>query len=118
KLKEQLDLMVSTGGYRDFGDAIASAVENWHVIHKQLQQNAGMVVLDGTSAAGRERGPQPKKRAHPERVPDLFLPIDHAPADAPQPGQHARNDEDEFSPDQWVFGQFNKLLPLKANCRA
>lgn len=53
-------------------------------------------------------------------VPSIFLSVDSTvePAALAQPADDEIIAGQEISLDRWLFGQYNKLLPAKANCRA
>lgn len=129
--KMLLDALVDDGHYRDYAEAIAGAVANLHVLQREIG-DAGAIVVDANGNADRhganekaERdtgGPSPATaaRAHGDGVPDVFRLGDLGDrpdrlADAPLDGRATGG---AIPLDQWLFGQYNKLFPAKASCRA
>lgn len=147
RTKTLLDRIVESEQYLDYGDAISSAVENLVAIQEELLTSKTLVIQhDGHTAltdelreqtnqlfpspADDRRGQsiefdQHAKRAvdaseRSIRVPDLFtlnvqaassIPVTVQPTDTWGKGQNVPLE-------RWMFGQYNKLLPAKASCRA
>lgn len=130
--KRDLDELLSHGSYTDYSEAIAAAVRNMVVLTAEVGQ-AGAVVVQGTGtsesgpliehqhATGVQKGPraQVQREAGPT-IPVLF----RVPIGIQRPETLARMPSDVFYSgqevplDRWIFGQFSKLLPVKASCRA
>lgn len=143
--KALLDKLVASGQYLDHSDAITAAVANLAVLHSEMDHATSIVIgLDATAeqgndqmrAADRVLGTEPSgsdheklsSQAQPQRthagrsaaVPSLFqLPDERVP-----PAQFAKigpvplGKSGIIPIDAWIFGQFNRLLPAKATCRA
>jgi hypothetical protein len=131
KTKDELDELLRLGQYRDYGEAIAIAISNLLALHHSMT-NAKAIVLGSSPEHGnRDRGVaqaapparEPRTRrtaAGSPSIPAIFrsTELDQPGCDlAPMP-----NDSFAFGQmvpiDRWIFGQHNKLLPLKASVRA
>lgn len=143
--KETLERLVATGGYRDSSDVISAAIENLAVIHDAMHDRTAVVVTDDTGSGTdvqRESASEPKSAiavepgfddyakshavrrklvARPEpSVPPMFrrpANVDQAPRLAVI-AHPARSRSTIVPIQEWIFGQFNRLLPVKASCRA
>jgi hypothetical protein len=133
ELKAALDRLVRAGRYADYSEAVACAVENLALLHERIA-GSGPLVLEDTrgserSAPGRtpriravHAGDPPHRRGPLRKnleVPQIFrregldrglAGVKAAIAPEDTPGPVAAGD--------WIFGQKNKLLPVKAACRA
>lgn len=130
--KIALDNLVKSGLYQDVSEAICVSLINHDIIQREAQHNGGLEItradlLDDRSAFVRGSGTVPvRPQAAPvppansvSRVPEIF----HLPRTSISPDEFRliADDIDErpiTSPKQWLFGQYNKLLPLKATVRA
>ncbi|MFN2453471.1 MAG: hypothetical protein ABR577_04560 [Pyrinomonadaceae bacterium] len=137
--KELLDKLLKTSQYTDYAEAISIAVANQAILQEQISKNGSLVIDEVPSlisqsfnlikelSIGRSK-PQGTTNIKVEdhlvnrssEIPPIFLldglnnsipSIAHLPADFWTRGQ-------EVPLDRWLFGQYNKLLPAKANCRA
>jgi hypothetical protein len=137
-----LDQLVAAGGYVDYSQAINVALSNLGVLRQEMSSGAEVVVGEhdqrgnaGTAerqtsfrrtlehARPAQRGRRSldahASRAQEPEIPALFRLPHPVPAErtAPLP-------DDVFFVGQgvpverWVFGQYNRLLPVKASCRA
>ena len=144
--KQRMDRAIKSGSYTDYGELIALAVNNLLLIDKELKTKGG-VVFGGKRSAGAfedknftlksnvvgdvqsEEGYtyhiDSSKRLIPLAVSDIgIIPkVFHLanigsppPAFAPQ-YKSEYNHSELPTIDKWLFGQYNKLLPLKVNCR-
>jgi hypothetical protein len=111
RTKDQLDQLLELGRYRDYSEAVAVAISNQILLH-----------TDGAGNGGHAKSAIPSTSAlPPERVAilELFLspgavkPTKHIPMPS-----DSLSADDAVSVDRWIFGQHNKLLPVKATCRA
>ena len=142
--KQQLDSLLATQQYEGYAAAIASAVANLVAIQEELGNEGHLVI--GTSSEEEPRHPSSSEgtqsraetsaQAAPPRSPSAeatagrtrlrqtiptFFSLDRfrdtPPADlapAPTPSWAAG----ETVPlHHWTFGQYNRLLPVKATCR-
>ncbi|KKL50228.1 hypothetical protein LCGC14_2307580 [marine sediment metagenome] len=141
--KEVMDALLRTGQYTDFASAIACAIRNLQVLHEEMASK-GAVVLRGVEdakpsadredsrasvpARARQSQQAPKPRAatstqaetRVDTAPDIFT-LAALPEDAPMLGPHPEGEWSsgaEVPLSRWLFGQYNRLLPAKANCRA
>src|SRR5437588_2819216 len=137
--KVLLDSLLSTGHYTDYAEAISFAVMNLSVLQERILKKGGLVIADDELITVNSRrkksvttksvlqGTDSDKQNHESEqvntsaeVPEIFLLnglsessltyID-LPFDMWVKGQG-------IPLDRWVFGQYNKLLPAKASCRA
>jgi Arc/MetJ-type ribon-helix-helix transcriptional regulator len=146
RTKTQLDSLIESGQYRDYSEAISSAVENLTVLQNELSGGDALIIesagksaslrLHPESGEASRRGKmvQRTKRANakkhsrpkaflqniPTEVPEVFLLDDigkpftspaNPPGDVWTMGQNVPLE-------RWIFGQYNRLLPVKASCRA
>lgn len=121
KTKDELDRLLAIGGYRDYSEAVSIAVANQVLLHRE-KESAGSVVLGQQMAAP----PTEVERQKPlvanvvEGLPPAFSLsgiIKRTTNGAPLPNDSFVNGQ-EIPLDRWIFGQHNKLLPVKASCRA
>lgn len=144
--KADLDRLVASGLYRDYDEAIAAAVRN-QVLMEQEVGDRGAIII-GEVAVGPSRPAPPNGRAgdptgmshDAERnkrsksgippkqepmlsatVPPVFL-LAGFPEEPPKGLTELPGDmwaAGQMIPlDRWVLGQYNRLLPAKANARA
>src|SRR5258708_2985580 len=123
RTKDELDRLLQVGGFRDYAEAAAVAIANQLL----LKTKVDVCLRDN----GQEERPSPgleekKGDAHclrnlnASRIPEPFSFF----SPEVEPPQFAELPNDSFAPaqditvDQWIFGQHNKLLPVKATCRA
>lgn len=120
--KTLMDSFVGHGDYKDYAELIASALMNLSVLRSHMTQDKALI-LDGPRQLENKPKPSPKPPSGPEAgpvlTPDLFqIHGGHAPSmlAALPPGSDAA--DRRYLPQEWLFGQYNKLLPVKATCRA
>ena len=122
RTKDQLEKLLEAGAYRDYSEAVAVAIANQVLLHSS--HNAGKattpeIVTQNQGVTEAKSGTLP----HADQsvpIPDLFSQLGStvsAPRFAPYPEDESSRGED-ISVDRWIFGQHNKLLPVKATCRA
>jgi hypothetical protein len=131
RTKDELDDLLQIGGYRDYSEAVALAVSNQLLLQRGVKAGRGAnspIVVDKPTVpntVSEEVVPAvgtggDRAEAGAAQIPNLFRIID---SQVP-PGNAAALPNDAFargqriSIDRWVFGQHNKLLPLKASIRA
>lgn len=132
--KDKMDELLSKDHYRDYSELIAVAVDNLWMLEREVAEKGAFVLGEEpihqakphSSASTRKNVPRKTGKTKkslpssaPAHIPDLFL-IDgladlSIKAEKAQPHE---NPEETYTLDNWIFGQYNKLLPLKANCRA
>jgi len=145
--KEQMDELLAKDHYRDYSELIAVAIGNLWVLDREFTTKDSIVIKESTTHTSRAASaPQGngeitsspskskwsfKRRRKPGTaspiepqgpfvIPFLFL-RDGLEDLSPQTIdiQPAETIADEvFTVDSWIFGQYNKLLPAKASCRA
>lgn len=125
--KGEIDRLIESGRYNGISEVIAVAVANLSVLHARVG-DSGAVVLEGGGAdtGGASKGTAtppkaaPSSRASTDSVPGwkstLQAPVHRLEHFAPLPGS-AQAVGEVVPLDQWVFGQYNRLLPVKFNCR-
>lgn len=131
-LKEQMDSLIRSGEYRDYSELISLAVGNQILLHNsgaetvmtphvcdpkppdtQVLRRSRSVIVESPRTGHR----RPQQDAE---IPEIF----RLAPDGERPTSLAPLPNDAFAVgmevpiDRWVFGQHNKLLPVKANLRA
>lgn len=119
--KTALDELMLTGEFKDFSEAVSMALVNYGVIQKAVSHakplalNADKPATDSYAAPATARSDMQKSSSGDE-IPELFylnstsltgLALNDV-ADAPSA---------DVSPTRWLFGQYNKFLPVKVSCR-
>lgn len=145
--KNKMDKLLSEGEYRDYSEIVAVAIDNLWMLEQEVAEKGALVIGEGSAQpvtrfapprVEKAKTPKPRKmvsvaarqvQSHktveksvesgPVRIPGLFLAdgldgLSVAPAEIPVAG----DPEQPITLDRWLFGQYNKLLPVKANCRA
>ena len=126
RTKDELEKLLEAG-YRDYSEAIAVAVRNQLLLHAHAPSKSphGAVpelIFAKSSQPGQEKKAfeTPPTSTESLGVPTLFSGI----GDISRPERFAPYPGDAFAvgqevpADRWIFGQHNKLLPVKATCRA
>lgn len=111
--KSRLDQLVTGCQYRDYSQAIAVAVANQVLLHQRMHGHGHSLLVDDRHILTCEPGaglartlPTVFQLPHSNSDPNLApIPKDVFPLGAQVPV------------DRWIFGQHNKLLPVKASCR-
>ncbi len=146
RTKILLERLVESEQYKDYAEAISSALENLVVLENELSGKGALIIesrdenasfraqpksgkaSDRGKMAPRTKGVSAKKNADlqtfprniPTRVPEIFQSdtsskpsssLANPPGDVWAIGQ-------EVLLERWIFGQYNRLLPVKASCRA
>lgn len=132
--KKALDFLIESGQYKDYNEAISLAIMNLAVLQEEVLKSGGVVI--GADAEANSRANErtvsfsaqglgnPSQEfnltAKPLTVPAIFQ-LDGL-TDSPPPLADLPDDiwaiGQEIPLDRWIFGQYNKLLPAKASCRA
>lgn len=137
--KKALDDLLRGGDYKNYAELISCAVENFAVLHSHLGTKDSMVIETPRPSAGESvdirsnahslrlsrqnlsRGPgRPVLPGNRPAIPDMFLLhdlVNESPKFSSLPTDEKQNGED-IPLNRWIFGQYNKLLPAKASCRA
>lgn len=126
--KALLDGLVATGQYPDHSAVLAAAISNLSVIHSEMKGGAALVF--GSLATAMEELPHNARTT--ERMPSADVsesrrPIANAllqhranlqrPASLSQVTTEIRSARKWLPLNEWFFGQFNRLLPVKVTCR-
>jgi hypothetical protein len=141
-----LERLVESEQYKDYAEAISSALENLVVLENELSGKGALIIESRDESvslrtqpksgkaskrgkmAPRTKGVSAKKNSElqtflrniPTQVPEIFqsdksskpsLSLANPPGDVWAIGQ-------EIPLERWIFGQYNRLLPVKASCRA
>lgn len=118
--KEYLDRLVSSGGFADISEVIAVAIANQALLHRSTESPSLLVAGDVKQevavykTSSEVRSPSAKLSHH---VFALRTDIAQEPK-APTPKLKREAYDRQISQADWIFGQHNKLLPVKASCRA
>jgi len=122
--KSNLDELLTIGHYDDFSQAVCVAISNQLLLHQHARRIGGsFVVASNDPAAKSPKGSDSTlvpAGQNGVKIPRLFS----TPASLPQGCELAAISGDAFVSgavvpvDRWIFGQHNKLLPVKASCRA
>ena len=127
RTKQDLDTIVETGSYRDYSEAVSVAISNQLVLQRQVSKS-GPVMLPG--AVDPPIGAGSGRSIRRINLGDEQVATSDLPALFSSSGSEKKFSEpgllpdDIFVPgqpvpvDRWIFGQHNKLLPVKATCRA
>jgi hypothetical protein len=127
--KRALDALLQTGQFRDTSEVVSLALANYEVLQCSVSTGDSCVVAGGpemrigNSRPGAQRTvvPRTSKPAPSQpQIPELcFLNSTTAEgvkfANVPAANAGAAT---SLPPAKWLFGQYNKFLPVKASCRA
>lgn len=146
-IKEKIDSLLEKGHYKDHSELISNAIANLWFLDQELSEKGVLVIgenLSFTSRTSQHSLSSPtivheskKNKIARENckqrnaaiintvktsytIPDLFLrgdlnEVSKTSIDLPV---ELPDTNEIFTLDRWLFGQYNKLLPIKANCRA
>ncbi len=145
EVKDMLDSLVRSGHYNNYSEALSSAVNSLYVLCNDLEKEGSIIISNENTAKhssysrasstqqiipgilhslGAKSRKETEKSTNLEKtvveIPMIFRlkKLDGKtimPIDIPKPDTEMTKD---IPIDKWIFGQFNKLLPLKASCRA
>jgi hypothetical protein len=120
EVKERLERLVQTGGYQDYTSAISSAITNLLLLEEQIAESGAVVLnepiasLVRSSSGSHANGSGADTQHHSVFAPFVCPSFQSKPTLAPD---LATVSGPMVRPDEWIFGQYNKLLPVKVNCR-
>lgn len=131
--KKTLDFLLESGQYKDYSEAISLAIANLAIVQEEVLKSGGVVIGGDAEANLRvseraisystQGAGQPREislTAKSLTVPAIF----HLNGLTDSPPHFAELPDDiwaigqEIPTSRWVFGQYNRLLPAKASCRA
>lgn len=144
--KLKMDTLLKQGHYRDYSELIAIAIENLWVLNHEIAEKGAIVIDETFRSHGRPAAQGQKathavtfsKQATPQKPPEassmhelsskegpLFIPDLFRGAGLEALSVRTLDIQSEkldtgevFTVDRWLFGQYNKLLPIKVSCRA
>lgn len=132
-VKVILEKLISAGKYSNYSDLVNSAVRNLGIINDQLANDKVLIIdapkseelyatadfTDVTRQADRNLNLK-LGRKNGSRVPSQFEVIGllKPPRPLPEPRVNPAWSEHPAPMGSWMFGMYNKFLPLKAGCRA
>jgi hypothetical protein len=133
--KKLLDQLAQSGHYSDYAEIIAVAVANLSVLETEMGEQGSLIIGNTTDQQEysssyanykakqhvvAELGMHDHDRKNRPIIPTMFL----LNGIAKPSNVHAKLPNDvwmkgqEIPIDRWIFGQYNRLLPAKAGCRA
>jgi hypothetical protein len=116
--QKALDRLLSTGRYADLNALLSAAVTNLAVIDEAVSRGGGMTLPSPTAIKTAPVEPTVVTAPQPSQIPAIFTrpneAVDARGFTMPNP---AADISMVFDPSTWFWGQFNKLLPVKATCR-
>lgn len=145
--KEKLDRLLKKDNYKDYSELIAIAIDNLWILDHEVSEKGALVIGEDPASASMPIARPPIEQSKPVSVgkplpaPSCqtnganapFAPIAQFPVHIPElfladgldqlsativdlpPFENAK---ESYTLDRWIFGQYNKLLPAKVNCRA
>ncbi|MCP6727585.1 MAG: hypothetical protein KJI69_06255 [Patescibacteria group bacterium] len=123
---------MAKGNFKDYGECISCSIENLVVLQELINDQGALVIeedkatvlsdnLKGYQNKSQDDAKTEKKQDEKKKydIPDLFKleGINKHPSSiAPMPSG-ILNSGKKIPLERWIFGQYNKLLPVKANLR-
>lgn len=127
RTKEELDLLVAVGGFSGYSQAISLAISNQVVLTRQISEAGRELVIGENKNGAKQESDLPTRATNQSSTRTDALGLDDIFAQnhssistfkpAPLPSDVFVRGQD-VPVDRWIFGQHNKLLPVKASCRA
>lgn len=131
--KRELDKLLKQGDYQDYSEIINLAISNLSILQNKIDDNDSVIIdqqihsIRAISEHSREMDYSSKRMPDivTEKVPtiieipEVFRVItkkDYQPTIAPS-SIASTDTEKLYQIQNWIFGQFNRFLPLKATCR-
>jgi hypothetical protein len=132
--KDVMDQMISNGAYRDYSELLSVSIANQLLLHSGQPTEARVAPVpfnpvlaaaeikleSATPAEPTGSVPAQASEVKESPIPKIFLIRGEFAAEvepAPLPNDTFATGM-EISADRWIFGQHNKILPVKANVRA
>lgn len=144
--KLKMDTLLNKDHYRDYSELIAVAIENLWLLDREVAEKGALVigefprppVVESTAQAPATRAVTVLKQATPPKPSDasimhelpsingpLFIPdmfrvddLERLSVRTLEIKSEKLATEEVFTIDRWLFGQYNKLLPVKVSSRA
>lgn len=128
--KAELDELVVIGGYKGYSDAISVSIANQLLLQKQAAAGAGSFVVDSqktppflnnnnlSNRSAATSVPVPSGATYGVPAAFSIKAAEACQSEAILPVDDAFVTGSKVTVDRWFFGQHNKLLPVKASCRA
>jgi hypothetical protein len=114
-----LQRVLATGHYADINAALCAAITNLAVLDTTVAAQGGFVLTTGSAPAplvrSRPAVAEPASALIPAELKKPTPPFETARFAAPASQPTA--DEGELGPKGWLWGQFNKVFPVKVTCR-
>jgi len=123
RTKVNLEELVQSGRYSDFSEAVSVAIANQLLLHRHARQQGGSFIVP-TNDPLIEGSKKPLTSIVPTNESTVPLIFSAATTELPEGTNLGALPSDSFVPgafvpvDRWIFGQHNKLLPVKASARA
>jgi len=125
--KRDLDVLLKHGDYESYSEIINLAIANLSILQNRVPDGSSMIIDQNLSQDRKRIGDLPAKYLKPRKpetsiitnVPEIFildLDKDFHPPLAPNPLPQKKTNED-YPFHTWIFGQYNRFLPIKATCR-
>lgn len=140
--KAKMDSMLNNDQHSDYSELISMAVANLWLLDREVGRKGAIVIGEAANPSTTvpssrsaqtakpfpvaptkriaSKASEPSVERTPLNIPDLFLSADIGRLSVPtldiKPEEPSA--EELFALDRWLFGQYNRLLPAKANCRA
>jgi hypothetical protein len=143
--KKTLDYLLDAGQYVDYSDVINMALKNLAILHNQISDTGVIFIEDKPSKKQHNRSnfdiariDTVRRKNKSENIKENYIQSDLAltkllldipeifsfPKEREVPINYAKMPSDiwvadhDIPLDRWLFGQYNRLLPAKASCRA
>lgn len=124
--KREIDRLIAAGRFASYSEFICLAIANQLLLDTQVGMSHQGLVVEPSASRGHGGADNARQRAaskvSPSSAEDVALfaipnATSEVPRLAPMPDDVFAAGE-SVSIDRWIFGQFNRLLPAKASCRA
>lgn len=133
EIKRVLDDLLETGNYRDYSEIISLAVMNLEVLHNETEEVGillngitgirNKIAISNEAIRSEDHPIKPEihkgKSTYSSKLPQLLEQLHNKipPVVFPKV-EKADPIKAKLPLDQWIFGQHNRLLPVKVSCRA
>ncbi|HEY1580522.1 MAG TPA: hypothetical protein VGF82_25960 [Terracidiphilus sp.] len=130
RTKNELDHLLKVGDYKDYSQAVAIAISNQVLLQRQVAPTGNSLIVAGDASPQGKGNFQSRLDEAPPKQDMAEATTTSIPAIFLLPTQKLTNCEaaplpndvfvagQEVPVDRWIFGQHNKILPVKASCRA